>query len=105
MGGVQPAYGVQDVEPGARRSFGVVLVRSGPAEVGQDAVAHQFCNVAIEARDSVHSRVQVDAQNLAHLLGVEPGGQRGRADQVDEHDRELPAFGLRPRRGGRRRLA
>jgi hypothetical protein len=32
---------------------------------------------------------------LAQLLGIEPRGQGGRADQIDEHHRELPPLGLR----------
>ena len=36
----------------------------------------------------------VGADQLAQVLGVEAGRERGRADQVDEHHRELPSLGL-----------
>ena len=35
----------------------------------------------------------VGADDLAHVLGVEPSRERGRADEVAEHDRELAALG------------
>jgi hypothetical protein len=78
----------------------------GPAEVGEHAVAKELRHVALVADDLARDRVLVGAQDLAHLLGVEAGGERGRADHVDEHHRELAALGLRaarPVRGGARR--
>jgi len=33
--------------------------------------------------------------DVAQLLGVEPGGERRRADEVAEHDRQLPALARR----------
>ena len=45
------------------------------------------------ARRSRRRRV-IGADELAHVLGIEPGRQRGRADQVAEHHRELPALGI-----------
>ena len=36
----------------------------------------------------------VGADQLAQVLGVEAGRECGRADQVDEHHRELAALGL-----------
>jgi hypothetical protein len=33
-------------------------------------------------------------QDLAHVLGVEPGRECRRADQIDEHHRELTPLGL-----------
>ncbi len=44
----------------------------------------------------------VGGDDLAQILGVEPGRQLGRADEVAEHDRQLAALGSRDgrRRGG-----
>ena len=95
----QAGHGRGDGEPGPDRALGLVLVRPGPAEVGEHAVAHELGDVALEARDLARDRVLVGAEDLAHLLGVEPRGERGRADQVDEHHRELPPLGLGGRRG------
>ena len=92
--GAAAATACDDRQAGAHRALGVVLVRPRPAEIGQHAVAHELGDVALEARDLARDRVLVGADELAHLLGVEPAGERGRADQVDEHHRELPALGL-----------
>jgi hypothetical protein len=40
----------------------------------------------------------VAADDLAQILGIEAGRQGRRADQIAEHDRQLPALGL-ARRG------
>ena len=42
-------------------------------------------------------------QKLAHLLGVEPFGDRRRVHEVDEHDRDLPPLGAVDRPAGQRR--
>ena len=66
----------------------------GPAEIGEHAVAHELGDMALEARHLAGHRVLVGADDLPHLLGIEPRRQRGRADQIDEHHRELPALGV-----------
>ena len=91
-----------DGEPGPDGAFGLVLVRLGPAEVGQHPVAHVLGDVALEAGDLARDDVLVGPYELAHLLGIEPGREGGRADQVDEHHRELPALRARDRRHGGR---
>ena len=58
----------------------VVLVRAGPAEVGEHAVAHQLGHVPTDAGDLAGECVLVGAQDLAHVLGGEPGGECGGAD-------------------------
>ena len=50
-GRAQPAHRVEDLEPGADRPLGIVLVRLGEAEIGQHAVAQEPGDVAVEARD------------------------------------------------------
>ena len=70
--GRQRADGRGDREPGPHRPLGLVLVRPGPAEIGQHAVAHELGDMALEARDLARDGVLVGAEDLAHLLGVEP---------------------------------
>lgn len=43
-GRLQPGNGGDHVETGAHRTLGIVLVRAPEAEIGQDAVAHEFAN-------------------------------------------------------------
>jgi hypothetical protein len=98
-GRAEPPDRLDGGQAGQHRAFGVVLVRPRVAEVGQHPVAHVLGDVALEAGDLAGDRVLVGADHLAHLLRVEPAGERRRADQVDEHDRQLPPFraGRRPR--------
>ena len=79
-------------QPGTYSALRLVLVRPRPAEIGQDAVAHEFRDVTFEARDLAGHRVLIGADHLAHVLGIEPRRQRRRAHQIDEHHRELPAL-------------
>ena len=83
-----------DRQPRPDGPLGLVLMRPRPAEIGQHAVAHELGDVALEARDLARHRVLIAADHLAHVLGIEPRRQRGRADQIDEHHRQLPPLGL-----------
>src|SRR3954452_13048688 len=41
----------------------------------------------------------VRTDDLAQILGIEPGGECGRADQITEHHRQVPALGIGGTRG------
>jgi hypothetical protein len=71
------------------------------AEINQHAVAHVFSDEAVEAADRVGDTAMVSADDLAQILGIEAHRKRGRADEIAEHDGELPSLGLAGR--GRRR--
>jgi hypothetical protein len=43
--------------------------------------------------------VLVALDQIAHVLGIERGGKRGRADEVAEQDGDLTTFGFRSRPG------
>jgi hypothetical protein len=73
----------------------------GPAEIGEDAVAEVLGDMSFEALDNRRDATMVGADHLAQVLGIERGRQRGRADQIDEHHRQLTALGFA--RNGRRR--
>ena len=59
---VEPAHRLDDRQPGPHRPLGLVLVRPGPAEIGEHAVAHELGDVALEARDLARDRILVGAQ-------------------------------------------
>ncbi len=82
-----------DVETRSDRPFGVFLMGAREAEIGQHAVAHELGDEAVVARDRARTGVLIGANDLAHVLGIEPRRQRGRADEVAEHDGELAALG------------
>jgi hypothetical protein len=90
----QPRHRGHDREAGAHGPLGLVLVRPGPAEVRQDAVAHKLGDIALEAPNLARYRVLVGPQHVPHLLGIEARRQRGRAHQIDQHHGQLTALGL-----------
>ena len=100
----QPADRGDHREPGPDRALGLVLVRPGPAEIGEHAIAHQLGGKAFEPADLARHGILIGPQHIAHLLGIEPSRERGRADQVDEHHGQLAALrrGRRDRGAGRR---
>jgi hypothetical protein len=59
------------------------------AEIDEHAVSHVFGDIAAEAGDGVGDGAMISADDLAQILGIEPRRERGRADQVAEHHREL----------------
>ena len=102
----EPADGVDDCQPGASRTLGVVLMRLWIAEIDQHAVAHILGDKTPKAADGVGDAAMVGADDLAQILGIEARGQRCRADQVAEHHRQLAPLGLgcRVRRGSSRHV-
>ena len=83
-----------EFEPRPHGPLGLVLVCPRPAEVGEHAVAHELRDVALVAADHLAADILIASDHLAHVLGIELGRQRGRADQIDEHHRQLPPLGL-----------
>jgi len=98
---------LDDREPGLHGALGVVFVGLRIAEIGEHPVADVFGDEATVALDRRRAAAMVGADDLAHVLGIEPRGECGRADEIAEHHREMAALGgvLRRRWGrGARRL-
>ncbi len=93
-----------DRETRPHRALGLVLVRPGPAEIGEHAIAHEFRDMAFEPPDLTGHGVLVSAQHVPHFLGVEPGRERCGAREVDEHHGQLAPLGVARRDIGRRRV-
>ena len=68
------------------------------AKIDQNPIAHVLGDEPINAADGRGDRTVIVADHLTQILGVKPGREHRRADQIAEHHRQLPAFGL----GGRR---
>ena len=84
---------LDDGEPGLHGALGVMFVGLGIAEIGEHAVAHVFGDEAAVALDQRRAAAMIGADDLAHILGIEPRRHRGRADEVAEHHGELTALG------------
>jgi hypothetical protein len=67
--------------PARTRALRVVLVGPRIAEISEHAIAHVLGDKPTGAFDDLGDRAMVGADYLAQILGVEPGRQRGRADQ------------------------
>lgn len=88
-----------DREPCAHPALGIVLVRVGIAEEGDEAVAEILGHVPLKAADGLSRRVAIASGEVAPLFGVELGSDLGRPDEIAEENCELAAL---PLPGGQR---
>ena len=86
-----------------RRAFGIVLLRHRIAEQRHQPVAELLGDMAAHLRHRRRGGIEIGADEIAPLLGIELRGNAGRTHQIAEHHREIAALagGLRGRRGGR----
>ena len=92
--GVEPGHLLDQLQPGAHRALGIVLVGPRIAEIGQHPVAHVLGDKPAAAPDHLGNAAVIGADHRAQILRVEPRRQRRRADQIAEHHRQLPPLGL-----------
>ena len=67
----------RDVQRRPDRPFGVFFMGAREAEIGENAVAHEFRDKPVVARHRARTGVLVAADDIAHVLGIEPRRQRG----------------------------
>src|ERR1700691_1546644 len=58
--------------PRACCPLGVVFVRAGRAEIGQEAVAHELGGEAVVARNRSRTDILISTDDLTHVLGIKP---------------------------------
>ena len=75
-----------ELERGAHRTLGVVLLRDRRAPERHHGVADELLDAAAVALDHVPRRLEVAREELARLLGVAALGLRREADEVGEED-------------------
>ena len=85
----------QDGQGGMNRALGIVLMRLGPAEAGEHAVAMVGTDMAAERLDRDAADLVVVAGDDAEVLRVEPRGELGRPHHVTEYRRDLAPLGAR----------
>ena len=73
----EPGDRPDELEPGADRALGVVLVRLRVAEVGEDAIAEELGEMAAVAGDHHRAGVVVAPDQLPEVLWVEPRREGG----------------------------
>ena len=99
---IEFGQGALDRKRRACRALGVVLMRQRIAEQAHQPVAEFFRDMAAHFGDRSGSGVKIGADQVAPFLGIELRGDRGRADQIAEHHREIAALASRYRRLARR---
>ena len=90
---VDRGHGRDEVECGAHRALGVVLVRDRCAPDGHHRVADELLERAAVALDDLTSDVEVAGQELARVLRVPRLGGCREADQVGEEDGDESPLG------------
>jgi len=70
----------------------IVLMRAWPAEIGEHAIAQELREMALIAADLARDHVLEVAHHVARLLRIEPCGERGGPDEVDEQYAQPAAF-------------
>jgi hypothetical protein len=65
------------------------------AKVHEGTVAQIFRHKTVEATHGFSDAFLIGRNDLAQILRVHVGGERGRADKVGEHHRDLAALGAK----------
>ena len=81
-----------DRERRPRRAFGVVLLRHRIAEQRHQPVAELLGDVAAHLRHRRRGGIEIGADQIAPVLGIEPRGDAGRTDEIAEHHRDMAAL-------------
>ena len=92
--GVEVGERALDGERRPHGALGVVLLRLRIAEQGHQPVAELLQDMAAETRHRGGGLVEIGADQVAPVLGVKPRRKVGRADEIAEHHRDRPPFGL-----------
>lgn len=90
--GLHAVHDSQDRSHGTNRA---VIVGARIAEVDQQPIAQVLRDVAVMGSKRDGRCFVVRAQHLAEVLGIDPGRQVCRADQVAEKHGQLPSLGVR----------
>ena len=83
---------MHDLQGRPHGALGVLFVRGGPAEIGQDAIAHVAGDKTVVSCDHIAAKGSIRVQQAAQFFRVELFTQRRRTHQVAEHHGELAAF-------------
>ena len=89
-------------QTGPHGALGVVFVRSGIAEIDEDAIAQVPSNEPVKALHGRRDTLPVGGNQIAQILRIEAGREARRSDEIAKHHCQLAA--LRTAGARRRRL-
>jgi len=75
--GLQAANRVRQFESGLHGPLGVLLMRGGPAKVGEQTIAHVLGDVSLPALDDLSAALTIGAHERTQVLGIEPCRELG----------------------------
>ena len=75
------------------RALRVVLIRFRKSEVNERTIPHVASDEAVEPGHDAPDAFLVGDDDFPQIFRIEPQAEHGRADQIDEHHRQLPALG------------
>ena len=99
----QPTDLIDHCQPRSDGAFGIVLMSSRIAEIGQHPVAHELRGKSVEPPDCPDARILKPPDDLPQILRVKASRKRRRAGHVTKHDRQVAAFRALPGRFEARR--
>src|SRR5215472_8231210 len=74
-------------------TLSVILMCLRVSEVREHAIAHVLRYKSAGLGNLFGAAAVVAAHDFPHVFGIETSGESGRADEVAEHDGNLPALG------------
>src|SRR5215469_16567385 len=74
-------------------TLSIILMCLRVSEIREHAVAHVLRYKSAGLSDLFSAAAMVAGDDLPHVFGIEASGESGRADEVAEHDGNLPALG------------
>jgi hypothetical protein len=103
---LEPSNDRNQRKPSPYSSLGVVLMGMRITKVHKDTVPHISGHEPTEAVHGLGDTFLIGRNDLSQVLRVHAGGERGRTDQVREHNGDLATLGFIPRAwfGPRRKL-
>jgi hypothetical protein len=94
-GGTQQSHRLDQLERGADGPFRVILVSRRRSPDGHHGIADELFDGAAVPTDDYARRLEVPAEQFAHLLRVTTLGQGGEGDEIGEYDGDDTALGNR----------
>jgi hypothetical protein len=83
-------------ESGPHGPLGIVLMCLGVAEIDEHPVPHVLGHKTVKPGDRLRDALVIGPDHRPQVLGVEPGREGCRADEIGEHNRELASFAVIP---------
>src|SRR5262245_28994926 len=75
------------------RTLGIVLMGLRKPEIDQRPIAHIPCDKALKPSHKTGYALLIAGDDISKIFRIKPSSQQRRSDEIDKHDRKLPALG------------